>query len=251
MIVEAILGAWQDIWATLIGEILPDHAPLLWLSVTLGIYAIAEWIYRRTGITWLNPVLTAIAALSAILVITRTPYETYFQSTQLIHFLLGPATVALAVPLYNRISKVQQLLGPVTVALLVGSLAAIGSAVGLGHLLGASPPTLLSLAPKSVTTPIAMGVSEQIGGIPALTAVLVILTGILGAVVAPVLLDLLRIEEPSVRGFAIGLAAHGLGTARAFLIDEESGAFAGLGMGLNGILTALIVPILVNLMGLM
>ena len=251
MIVDAVLAAVQASWVVLVQEIVPPHSALLWLSVTLGTYTAAEWVYKRTGITWLNPVLTAIAALSAILVITGTPYDTYFASTQLIHFLLGPATVALAVPLYNRISKVQQLSGPVGVALLGGSLAAIFSAVGLGALLGASPPTLLSLAPKSVTTPIAMGVSQQIGGIPALTAVLVILTGILGAVIAPYLLDVLRIEERSVRGFAIGLAAHGLGTARAFLVDEETGAFAGLGMGLNGILTALIVPILVDLLGLM
>jgi predicted murein hydrolase (TIGR00659 family) len=251
MTLEAIMGAVRLSWIAVVGQILPTNSPLLWLSVTLGVYAVAEHVYRRTGIAWLNPVLTAIAALSAILVVTRTPYDTYFASTQFIHFLLGPATVALAVPLYNRISKVRQLLGPISLALLIGSLAAILSAVGLGALLGASPPTLLSLAPKSVTTPIAMGVSEQIGGIPSLTAVLVILTGILGAVMAPALLDALRIEEPSVRGFAIGLAAHGLGTARAFLINEETGAFAGLGMGLNGILTALIVPILVNLMGLM
>jgi predicted murein hydrolase (TIGR00659 family) len=250
VIVETLLDAARAFWATLAGGILPAHSPLLWMSVTLGIYAIADWVYKRTGLAWLNPVLTAIAALSAILVVTRTPYETYFAGTQLIHFLLGPATVALAVPLYNRIRKVQQLFGPLMIGLLAGSLAAIGSAVGLGSLLGASPPTLLSLAPKSVTTPIAMGVSEQIGGIPSLTAVLVIVTGIIGAVGAKYLLDAMRIEEPSIRGFAIGLAAHGLGTARAFMMDEETGAFAGLGMGLNGILTAVIVPILVDLVGL-
>ncbi len=251
MILETILETVRAFWATLANEILPTHSGLLWLSVTLGVYAIADWIYRRTGITWLNPVLTAIAALSVILVVTRTPYDTYFAGTQLIHFMLGPATVALAVPLYNRIRKVQQLFAPIMIGLLVGSLAAIISAVGLASLLGASSPTLLSLAPKSVTTPIAMGVSEQIGGIPSLTAVLVIITGIIGAVGAKYVLDILRIEEPSVRGFATGLAAHGLGTARAFMIDEESGAFAGLGMGLNGILTAVIVPILVDLIGLM
>ena len=251
MTVETILAAGRAFWTMLASEILPPHSPLLWLSVTLGVYTAADWLYRRTGLAWLNPVLTSIAVLSAILVVTRTPYDTYFSSTQFIHFLLGPATVALAVPLYTRIRKVQQLLGPVMIALLIGSLAAIGSAVGLASVLGASPPTLLSLAPKSVTTPIAMGVSEQIGGIPSLTAVLVILTGIIGAVGAQYVLDGLRIEESSVRGFAIGLAAHGLGTAQALLMDEESGAFAGLGMGLNGILTAIIVPILADLLGLM
>jgi putative effector of murein hydrolase len=122
--------------------------------------------------------------------------------------------------------------------------------VGLGRLLGASTPTLLSLAPKSVTTAIAMGVSEKIGGLPPLTAVLVILTGIIGAVSARYLLDLLRVRDQSIRGFAIGLASHGIGTARAFQMDEEAGAFSGLGMGLNGILTALLIPLLAKLLGL-
>lgn len=240
----------QALWSRLIDDILPSQGSLLWLGVTLAVYAVAEWIHRRSKLAWLNPVLTSITALSVILVVTHTAYETYFDGARFIHFLLGPATVALAVPLYTRVRKVRAVLGPLSAALVVGSLAAIGSAVGLGALLGASPPTLLSLAPKSVTTAIAMGISEEIGGIPSLTAVLVILTGIIGAVSAKAVLDLLRIRDASVRGFAIGLASHGIGTARAFLMDEETGAFAGLGMGLNGILTAVIVPVLVDLIGL-
>ncbi len=224
-----------------------SQMPLLWLSVTLVIYQAAVWAYRRTLIAWLNPVLTSILAIVALLLLTGTPYADYFESVQLIHLLLGPATVALAIPLYTQVRKLRRLLGPILGSLIVGSLTAVASAVGLGLLLGASTPTLLSLAPKSVTTPIAMGISEKIGGIPSLTAVLVILTGIIGAVTSESLLGILRVQDHSVRGFAIGLASHGIGTARAFQMDEEAGAFAGLGMGLNGILTAILVPILVEL----
>ncbi len=234
----------MTLWTTL------SHMPLLWLTLTLLIYQAADWLYRRSRYIWLNPVLTSIVAIAALLLITDTDYETYFANARFIHFLLGPATVALAVPLYHRVSKLQQMAGPIAVALPVGSLAAIVSAVGLGKLLGASTPTLISLAPKSVTTPIAMGVSERVGGIASLTAVLVILTGIIGAVISKPVLDHLRIKDPSVRGFAIGLASHGIGTTRAFQMSEEAGAFSGLGMGLNGILTALIIPILAHLLGL-
>jgi predicted murein hydrolase (TIGR00659 family) len=233
-----------DVWQSL------DGTPLLWLSVTLVVYQFAQWLYRRTEIAWLNPVLTSIAAVAGILLVTGTDYADYFEGARLIHFLLGPATVALAVPLYQRIGKLRRMAAPIAVALVVGSLTAIAAAVGLGRLLGASTPTLLSLAPKSVTTAIAMGVSEKIGGLPPLTAVLVILTGIIGAVSARYLLDLLRVRDQSIRGFAIGLASHGIGTARAFQMDEEAGAFSGLGMGLNGILTALLIPLLAKLLGL-
>lgn len=223
--------------------------PVLWLTVTLLIYEGARRICERAHSPCINPVLISIIAIGAILLITGTPYEIYFDATRFIHFLLGPATVALAVPLYNRVSKLRQLSGPITVSLVVGSLVAIVSAVGFGFLLNASEPTLRSLAPKSVTTAIAMGVSEQVGGLPPLTAVLVILTGILGASIAEPLLNVLGIKAPSARGFAMGVASHGIGTARAFEMSEETGAFSGLGMGLNGILTALLIPLLARLLG--
>lgn len=231
-------------WSALI------RAPLFWLTVTLLVYQAAQWLQTRTRSAWLNPVLISIMAVAAILMISGTPYDEYAQATQLIHLLLGPATVALAVPLYHRVGRLKYLLGPIAGALVVGALTAVLSAVALGKLLGASDLALLSLAPKSVTTAIAMGITEEIGGLPSLTAVLVILTGIVGAVGGKPILDLLRIEDPSTRGFAIGLASHGIGTARAFQIDEETGAFSGLGMGLNGILTATIIPVLVQLLGL-
>jgi len=166
-----------------------------------------------------------------------------------VHFLLGPATVALAVPLYANFDRLKKNLVPIAGGLVAGSLAAVLSALGIGWALGASRESLLSLAPKSVTTPIAMGIAEKLGGLPSLTAVLVVATGILGAVLARSTLNLLRIEDHAVRGFAVGVAAHGIGTARAFQVSETMGAFAGLAMGLNGLLTAFLFPLLVRLWG--
>ena len=220
-------------------------SPLLWLTATLLAYQGGYWLYRRLGTHPLaNPVLIAVAVLVGLLLITGTSYETYFNGAQFVHFLLGPATVALAVPLYTHVKRVRALLLPVAVGLLAGSLAAILTAVAVGKLLGATTPTILSLAPKSVTTPIAMGIAERIGGIPSLTAVLVIATGILGAVVGGYVFDALKVRSPAIRGFAMGVASHGIGTARAFQESEQAGAFAALAMGLNGLLTALLLPAL-------
>jgi len=226
-----------------------EASPLLWLALTLLVYIGARWISSHTRTAYANPVLLSIVTVGSLLVLTGTPYDTYFGATRFIHFLLGPATVALAVPLYNRVSKLRSMREPIAIALIAGSLTGILAAVGLGAVLRASEPTLRSLAPKSVTTPIAMGVSEKIGGLPPLTAVLVILTGIIGAIVAYSVLDLLKVRDESSRGFAIGVASHGIGTARAFEISEEAGAFSGLGMGLNGMLTAILIPILARLLG--
>jgi predicted murein hydrolase (TIGR00659 family) len=191
-----------------------------------------------------NPVLIAVTLLVTLIVLTGTDYATYFAGAQFVHFLLGPATVALAIPLYSQFRRVRALALPVAGGLLAGSLTAALSAVAIGKLLGASTPTLLSLAPKSVTTPIAMGIAERLGGIPSLTAVLVIATGIVGAVGGRYVFDALRLRDPAIRGFAIGVASHGIGTARAFQVSEQSGAFAALAMGLNGLLTAVLLPIL-------
>lgn len=218
-------------------------SPLLGLTLTLLAYQAAFAIYRRSGSHPLaNPVLIAVSALVGFLMLTGTRYETYFAGAQFVHFLLGPATVALAIPLYTQIRRVRAMLLPVVAGLLAGSATAALSAVVVARLLDASPATQLSLAPKSVTTPIAMGVAERIGGIPSLTAVLVIITGILGAVGGRYVFDALRVRDPAIRGFAIGVASHGIGTARAFQVSEQSGAFAALAMGLNGALTALLLP---------
>ena len=246
MISLAIPKPVADLWVYLAAS------PLLGLTLTLLVYQGAFLIYRRCKFHPLaNPVLLAVAALAALLTLTGTPYRTYFDGAQFVHFLLGPATVALAIPLYAQWPKLKAMWLPLLLALLAGSLTAIFSAVLIAWLLGGSAATLLSLAPKSVTTPIAMGVAERIGGLPSLTAVLVIITGILGAVGARTLYGWLRISDPAVRGFAIGIASHGIGTARAFQVSEQAGAFAALAMGLNGLLTAVLVPLLVPLLGLL
>ena len=232
----------SDVWVYL------SASPLLGLTLTLAAYQAAYWIYQRAGFNpLLNPVLLAILMLVTALTLTGTSYATYFDGAQFVHFLLGPATVALAVPLYLQFDRLKKLALPLAVALLAGSVTAIVSALGIAWALGAADSTLLSLAPKSVTAPIAMGIAEKIGGIPSLTAVLVIMTGVSGAMMAKYVLDALRITDHGVRGFAVGIAAHGIGTARAFQVSEQAGAFAGLGMGLNGLVTALLVPLLLVL----
>jgi predicted murein hydrolase (TIGR00659 family) len=233
-----VTGRLGEIWVYL------SATPLLGLTVTLLAYQAAFWLYTKSGLNPLaNPVAIAVAMLVGLLLATDTPYATYFEGAQFVHFLLGPATVALAVPLYANLGKLKRNLLPVCGALLAGSVTAVASAVGIGWALGASRETLLSLAPKSVTTPIAMGIAEKLGGLPSLTAVLVVCTGILGAVLARGILNLLRIEDHAVRGFAVGVAAHGIGTARAFQVSETMGAFAGLAMGLNGLATAFLFPL--------
>jgi predicted murein hydrolase (TIGR00659 family) len=219
-------------------------SPLLGLTMTLLAYQGATWLHRRCGGHPLaNPVLLAVAVLVALLGLTGTSYQTYFDGAQFVHFLLGPATVALAIPLYAQFDRLRRMALPLLGALLVGSLTAALSAVAIGRLLGASEATQLSLAPKSVTTPIAMGIAERIGGLPSLTAILVIATGILGAMGASFIYRALKIEDDAVRGFALGIASHGIGTARAFQESEQTGAFAALAMGLNGLMTALLLPV--------
>ncbi len=227
------------------------QTPLLWLTVTVAVYWLAERLFQRTRqFPLLNPVLVSVAVLVAVLTVTATPYSDYFDGAQFVHFLLGPATVALAIPLRDQAHHLRRHWQPITLALLAGSSTAVVSVLGLGWLLGLSPETLLSLLPKSVTTPIAMGISEQVGGLPSLTAVLVILTGITGAVIGIPLLLLVGLRDQHVaKGFAVGVAAHGIGTARAFQHSDQAGAFAGLAMGLNGALTALLVPLIVWLAG--
>ena len=219
--------------------------PLLHLTLTLSAYVLANRVYRRFGRTpLLNPVLIAVLVLVGLLKLTGTPYTDYFEGAQFVHFLLGPATVALAVPLYRQIQAVKRNLPALLAAIAVGSVTASASAVLLGRLFGAGPQTLLALAPKSVTTPVAMGIVERLGGLPSLAAVLVILTGIIGAMLGPLVLNLLRIRDRSARGVAMGTASHGIGTARAMQISEVGGAFAGLAMGINALATALLLPLL-------
>ena len=226
-----------------------SEAPLLWLTATLGAYIAADAVSRRAGRHPLaNPVLIAVAILAAILWLTATPYQRYFEGAQFVHFLLGPATVALAVPLHANLGRVREVLLPLAGALLVGGVVAVASVVGLARLAGLDLPVLLSLVPKSATAPVAMGVSDRIGGNPALTAVLVILTGMIGAVIVTPLFNAMGLRDFRARGFALGVAAHGIGTARAFQVSQTAGVFSGLGMGLNAVLTSLLAPLVLLLL---
>lgn len=222
-------------------------APLIWLTTTIVAYLAADGLARRLGHPpWANPVLVSVLLIAPVLWLTRTDYTTYFEGAQFIHFLLGPATVALALPLWDNRNTIRSSVAPILLALFVGSIVAAGSAILLARAFGLPLEVLLSLAPKSTTAPVALGISEAVGGIPALTAVLVILTGIIGAVTVTPVMNLLRISDWRARGFAVGVAAHGIGTARAFQVNPVAGAYAGIAMAMNALLTSLIVPVLVR-----
>ncbi|MDI9244521.1 LrgB family protein [Marinobacter sp. CHS3-4] len=235
----------RDIWVYL------SASPLLGLTVTLVAYGLAYRVYLKANSSpFVNPVLTSVVMLIALLMLTGTTYDEYFEGGQFVHFLLGPATVALAVPLYQQLERLRELWLPVAISLVFGVVIAAGSSIGLAWLLGGSAEIQMSLAPKSATAPVAMGISETIGGIPSLTAVLVVITGITGAVTGTRLFELMRIRDDSVKGIAIGVAAHGIGTARAFQVSNQMGAFSGLAMALSAFATALVVPWLVDLIGI-
>lgn len=223
--------------------------PALWLCATLLAYAFGMWVYKKSGYkTICTPLLISITVLAVVLEVTGTDYKTYFEGGRYINFLLGPATVALAVPLYEQRLRLAKMWAALTCGLFAGATVAIVSAVVIAGALGASRETMISLAPKSVTVPIAMAVSEHLGGIPALTAALVVITGVTGALLARTVLALLREKDDAVRGFSIGLAAHGVGTATAFQMNRDTGAFSGLAMGLTGLFTAFAAPVLLPLL---
>ena len=222
--------------------------PLLWLTATMLAYIAGHWLYRKSGENPLvNSVAIAVIVLIALLWATDTDYTRYFDGAQFVHFMLGPAVVALAVPLYENRRKVRRTILPIVLALLAGSTTAVVSAVGIAGALGASMETVTSLAPKSVTSPIAMGIAERIGGLPSLTAGLVIITGILGATIGTPLFNAMGVKDWRARGFAMGVTAHGIGTARAFQVNEIAGTFAAIALGLNGVVTAILVPLLIVL----
>jgi predicted murein hydrolase (TIGR00659 family) len=222
--------------------------PLFGLTATLVAYVLAQAAYQRTGqAPWANPVLWTVAALVALLAVTGTPYPTYFSGAQFVHFLLGPAVVALAWPLWQRRAELRRRAVALVAAAVAGGLVAAGSAVALGWALGLPAELVRSLAPKSVTAPVAMGIAEQIGGIPSLAAILAVVTGLVGAMSAKYLFDLLRIREPAIRGFALGTASHGLGAARALQVDADAGAYAALALGLQVLVSTVLLPLLASL----
>jgi len=226
-----------------------SQSPLLWLTVTLMVYATVDAVSLATHRHPLaNPVLHSIWIVGLFLLLTGTPYSTYFAGAQFVHFLLGPATVALAIPLYENRKMVVVAILPMLVALVVGSIVAIVSIVVLAQLAGLPHAVILSLAPKSVTAGVAMGIAESLGADPSLAAVAVVLTGIIGAIIVTPLMNGTGIADFRARGFAAGLAAHGIGTARAFQVDALAGVFSGIAMGLNALVTSLLVPLAIMLL---
>ena len=227
-------------------------SPLLGLTITLVAYSIAHKLYVYAHHNpLLNPVVTSVGGLMLVLLLTDTAYDQYFEGGQFVHFLLGPATVALAIPLHRQLSKLKRLWLPIVITLTAGLTVSSLSTVFIARFCGASVQTQLSLAPKSVTAPVAMGISEQTGGLPTLTAAFVVLTGILGALIGPKLFKLMRIQDDSVKGIAMGINAHGIGTAHAFQVSSEMGAFSGLAMALSAMISAFFLPWLLSLIGIL
>jgi putative effector of murein hydrolase len=232
----------QHLWTPL------ATTPHLWLVVTLAAYVVGRVIQQACkGSALASPVLIAIVLAVVVVLATRTSYTSYFAGAQFINFLLGPATIALAVPLARNARLVRENLHSIGFALLAGSVTSIVSGVGIVWLLGGSRTVALSMAPKAVTTPIAIAVSQRIGGVPALTAALAILGGIIAAVVGQEMLHGLQVRDWRAHGLAAGIAGSGVAAAQVAARNELGAAFAALGIGLNGLLTAILVPVLVRL----
>jgi predicted murein hydrolase (TIGR00659 family) len=224
--------------------------PLLGLAATLCAWEIAVLVDARAGhLALTNPTVLAILMLAALLLLSRTSYQAYFTGAVYIHFLLGPATVALAVPMYANWPAIKANFLAIMVSLTVGSIVTATSAMLIARALGAPKVVVISLGPKSVTTPIAMGISQNLGGLPSLTAVFVIVTGLFGAMVCVGVMKLAQVRDWRAQGLAAGTVAHGIATARMLTLSETAGAFSGLAIGVNGIVTALVLPLLVSLFG--
>jgi putative effector of murein hydrolase len=224
-----------------------NQTPLTWLVVTLVSYKLGILIYEKFNKhTLLQPIITSYIVILSLIVYTNTSFEDYFKSVEIIHFFLGPATVALAVPLYKNLKHLKALFIPIMATLFVAGVFSIVIAVSLLWLLGAELPTILSMTTKSITAPIAVITSEQIGAIPSLAVGFVLITGMIGALFGTIIFKLIKIKHETSQGFALGLVSHGIGTARAIEISEKAAAFAALAMGLSGIFTAVFLPIIIT-----
>ena len=232
------LGAWQAL----------THHPLFGIGITLGAYQLAMAAYERTRWVFLQPVLVSMLTVIGILLLSGLSFAEYKNSVAALTLLLGPATVALAVPLYLNLRRIRQLFWPIVITLALAGTFATVMGVGLAWLFGAEHIMLMSMAPKSVTSPIAMLVADQIGGIAALAAVFVMITGVIGAIVGPSILRLCRVHHPAAQGLALGITAHAVGTARALQDSDEAGAFAALAMSLMGVITAVLLPLAIALL---
>jgi putative effector of murein hydrolase len=231
----------SEIWVYLSGD------PLFALIITLATYQLGYLLYLRAKRHPLvNPVAIAVILTCLIIAELDMPYEKYFEGAQFVHFLLGTATVALAVPIYHGFKRMQGKIFHIWVALTAGSTVSIVSAVAIAKLMGASDNIVGSMYAKSVTAPIAMGIAERLSVSPTLTAVFTVITGMLGAILAPYILNASRVHQWWIRGTAIGVGAHGLGITRAFSVNEEAGIYASMAMGLNGVISAIGLPIVLT-----
>ncbi|MFC3123877.1 LrgB family protein [Pseudoroseomonas globiformis] len=233
------MADFSEIWVYLARE------PLAALTATLVAWMIGlrlSLLFRRHPAA--NPIIFAIVIMALTLLATGADYRAYFQGAQFVHFLLGPATVALAVPLYRQWGHVRASGLAALLAVMAGGLVASLTGIGFGLMFHAAPDVIASLAPRSVTTPVAMGIAEQIGGLPGLAATVVLASGVVGAMLGPLVLNLAQVRDWRARGLAMGTAAHGIGTARALSVNATAGAFSGLAMGLNALATALLLPLL-------
>lgn len=221
------------------------------LAITFGIFCLAKFLQKKTGQVLLNPILLTIATLIAFLKMTDISYETYNEGGHLIEFWLRPAVVALGVPLYLQLETIKKQLLPILLSQFAGCVTGVISVVLIAKLMGASQEVILSLAPKSVTTPIAMEVAQSIGGIPSLTAAVVVVVGLLGAVFGFKAMQIMRVGSPIAQGLSMGTAAHAVGTSTAMDVSSKYGAYASLGLTLNGILTALLTPTILRLLGIL
>ncbi|NKQ11163.1 LrgB family protein [Pseudomonas sp. SST3] len=233
---------WQAAWDAVI------HHPLFGVAITLAAFQLAYAAYEKTRWVYLQPVLVSMVMVIGILLVCGLSYDEYRGSAQMLTVLLGPATVALAVPLYLNLRRIRELFGPIMLTLLLAGTGATALGMALAWAFGADQMILMTLAPKSVTSPIAMLVAEQIGGVVALAAVFVMITGIIGAIVGPELLRRFGVLHPAARGMALGLTAHAVGTAQALQEGDECGAFAALAMSLMGVMTAVLLPLAVLLL---
>ena len=235
----------HSIWIYLQAE------PLFWLTLTIGSYLIADFIYRKSNLfPLLNPVAISVLLVSLILIFFNIQYERYFEGAKFIHFLLGPATVALAVPIYKKWDLIVINSKAIFISLLIGSIFAILVTYLLSLYFELPKELILSLLPRSVTAPIAMGISEIIGGIPSLTAIITLITGVIGASLGIFVFDLMKLKNMDARGFSLGLASHGIGTARAMSKNKNAGVFAAVGMGLSGLVTSILVPLFLKIISI-
>jgi predicted murein hydrolase (TIGR00659 family) len=224
--------------------------PLLGLTATLCVWELSRMIDNQARhAAWSNPTVLSIIILAALLLASGTSYQAYFTGAVYVHFLLGPATVALAVPMYANWPAIKRHFVAIIVSLSAGSIVAAGSAMLIAHALGAPRALVISLGPKSVTTPIAMGIAQNLGGQPSLTAVFVMMTGMFGTVICTGVLRAARVHDWRAQGLAAGTAAHGLATAKMLMLNETAGAFGGLAIGLNGIVTSMVLPVMVSILG--